>query len=211
MEFRASSCVGESTMHRWLRLLPNLITSIRILLVLPISLTLVQHQFDATLWLFALAALSDAADGFLARRFGWQTEIGGILDPVADKLILASVFVILALLGYVPGWLTAMVIARDCIIILGAVSYRVWLGPVKARPSFISKLNTLCQVIFVLAVVGSLQFSWPPQWTVLSLGALVFVTVAVSGIDYVLVYGRRAAEQARARHAASRSGGSRPA
>jgi cardiolipin synthase len=198
-------------MHRWLRQLPNLISSIRILLVVPIAVTLAQHRFITTFWLFGAAAVSDAADGFLARRFGWQTELGGMLDPVADKLMLATVFVMLALLGYAPIWLTAAVIARDCIIVLGAISYRVWIGPVEARPSLISKLNTLCQLGFILAVLGARQFSWPFPWIVLSLGALVFVTVVVSGIDYVLVYGRQAAEQARSRDAISRTGGSNPA
>jgi cardiolipin synthase (CMP-forming) len=197
-------------MHRWLRQLPNLVSSIRILLVVPIALTLAHHRFITTLWLFGAAALSDAVDGWLARRFGWQTELGGILDPIADKLMLATVFVMLALLGNAPIWLTAAVIARDCIIVLGAISYRVWIGRVEARPSLVSKLNTLCQVIFILAIVGGPQFSWPPRWAVLSLGALVFVTVAVSGIDYVLVYGRQAAERARARHAISRASGSTP-
>ena len=201
-----SSCVG-SDMHRWLRQLPNLISSIRILLGVPIALALAHGQFTAALWIFGIAAVSDAADGFLAKRFGWQTELGGILDPAADKLMLATVFVMLALLGYVPIWLTASVIARDCIIVLGAVSYRVWVGPVEARPTAISKLNTLCQIVFILAVVGALQFSWPPRWIILSLGALVFVTVAISGIDYVLVYGRQAARRTISRQAIARAGG----
>jgi cardiolipin synthase (CMP-forming) len=198
-------------MRRWLRQLPNLVSSIRILLAVPMALTLAHHQFIATLWLFGAAAVSDAVDGFLAKRFDWQTELGGILDPVADKLMLATVFVMLAVLGYVPIWLTAAVIGRDCIIVLGAISYRVWIGPVKARPSLISKLNTLCQVIFILAVIGALRFSWPSPWVALPLGALVFVTVVVSGMDYVLVYGRQAIVQARARHAQAHPGAAPPA
>jgi cardiolipin synthase (CMP-forming) len=198
-------------MRRWLRQLPNLISSIRILLVVPIALSLAGHQFIASLWLFGVAAVSDAIDGFLAKRFGWQTELGGMLDPLADKLMIATVFVMLAVLGYAPIWLTVAVLARDFIIVLGAISYRVWLGPVAARPTIISKLNTLCQIMFILAVIGAQPFDWPPGWVVLSLGALVFVTVVVSGIDYVQVYGRLAAQQARARHPVPRAGGSTPA
>src|ERR1700676_5481214 len=103
-------------MHRWLRHIPNLVSSIRILLVVPVALTLAHHRFIITLWLFAVAAASDAADGFLARRFGWQTALGGMLDPVADKLLLATVFVMLSFLGHAPIWLTTAVVARDCII-----------------------------------------------------------------------------------------------
>lgn len=201
-------------MARWLRHLPNAITSVRILLVVPIAMTLSGHRPALTLWLFGIAAASDGIDGFLAKRFGWQTELGGLLDPIADKLLLATVFVMLALLGSVPVWLTAAVIARDCIIVLGAVAYRLLLGPVVARPSRVSKLNTLCQAIFILVVVGTPQFSWPPAWEVF-LGALVFVMVAVSGLDYVLVYGRLAAEHARSRRVVRTGGrprrGSKPA
>jgi cardiolipin synthase len=133
--------------------------------------------------------------------------LGGILDPVADKLMLATVFVVMALLGVVPLWLTTAVIARDCIIVLGAISYRVLVGPVEARPTFISKLNTLCQVSFVLAIVSRLQFGRPPAELVLILGAALYTTVVISGIDYVLVYGRMAAEAFRARHQMPRTGG----
>jgi cardiolipin synthase len=189
-------------MHRWLRHLPNLISSIRILLVLPIAVTLWRHQFVTTLWLFAVAAGSDAVDGYLARRFGWQTELGGMLDPVADKLMLATVFIMFAVLGEAPLWLTAAVITRDCVIVLGAVSYRVLLGPVRARPSHISKLNTLIQILFVLAVIGTQRWAWPPSWVLVCLGALVLVTTIISGIDYVLVYGRQAVREAKAPAAA---------
>jgi cardiolipin synthase (CMP-forming) len=196
-------------MDRWLRQLPNVITSIRILLVVPIAMALSKHRPVETLWLFCVAGASDGIDGFLAKRFGWQTDLGGLLDPVADKLLLATVFVMLALLGSVPVWLTVAVIARDCIIVLGAVAYRIVLGPVVARPSRVSKLNTLCQVIFILVVIGTPQFSWPTAWQTF-LGALVFVAVAVSGLDYVLVYSRAAAEHARSRDRVVRTGGRPP-
>ena len=93
---------------------------------------------------------------------------------------------------------------------LGAVAYRIALGPVVARPSRVSKLNTLCQVIFIVVVVATPQFSWPPAWQTF-LGALVFVTVVVSGLDYVLAYSRLAAEHARTRRRVVRTGGSKPA
>jgi cardiolipin synthase (CMP-forming) len=186
-------------MQRWLRQLPNLISSVRILLVVPIAWELGHQHMIATLWLFAAAAVSDVVDGFLARHFGWQTELGGILDPVADKLMLATTFVMLAYLDMLPVWLAAAVIARDIVIVTGAVSYRVLLGPVAARPSPVSKLNSLCQVLLILLVIGTREFSLPPLWVVI-MGALVFVTTAVSGIDYVLVYGRRAAAESKARH-----------
>jgi len=197
-------------MRRWLPLLPNIISSIRILLAVPIALTLARHQFASTLWLFAVAAASDAVDGWLAKRFGWQSDLGGLLDPIADKLMLATVFVMLTLLGNLPVWLTATVVARDCVIVSGAICYRILLGPVTARPSMVSKLNTLCQILFILDIIAAQQFSWPRAWGV-ALGALVFVTVSVSGIDYVVVYARQAAEEFRSRRSSVRARGSRPA
>jgi cardiolipin synthase len=191
MGFSASHFVVDPVSGS-LRHIPNLISSIRILLVVPIAVTLANHRLPATIALFGVAALSDAADGFLAKRFGWQSELGAALDPAADKLLLATVFVTLAYLRLIPLWLMVTAVARDGIIVLGAVLYRVCVGPLAMRPSAISKFNTLCQVAFIIAVIGREEFSWPPDWAVLVLGALVFVTTVVSGIDYVLIYGRRA-------------------
>lgn len=192
-----------------LRQIPNVISTIRILLVAPVAMALVRHQLGVATTLFGIAALSDAADGFLAKRYGWRSELGSVLDPAADKLLLATVLVTLAYLKLVPLWLMAAAVARDVIIVLGALIYRYWFGPLSIRPSIVSKLNTLCQAVFIMAVVGRAQFSVLPAPLVMVLGALVFVTVAVSGIDYVLIYGRRAQGLARPR-AAARAGDRRP-
>jgi cardiolipin synthase (CMP-forming) len=204
MEFSASRFV-TSHVSGTLRQIPNVITSIRILLVVPIAVALVNHRWELTIALFGAAALSDAADGFLAKRFGWQSELGAVLDPVADKLLMATAFVTLAFLRLVPLWLMATAIARDIIIVVGALLYRYCLGPLSVRPSVVSKFNTLCQAAFILVVVGREGFSVPPQWVLILLGALMFVTVVISGIDYVLIYGRRALGLASPR-AAARAG-----
>jgi cardiolipin synthase len=166
---------------------------IRILLVLPISLALKDQRLALSIGLFAIAAASDVADGFLARRFGWKSELGAMLDPIADKLLLAAVFITLSVLKLVPLWLMAAAVARDVIIVLGAAAYRMVRGSLAAHPSLISKINTVCQAAFILAVVSGAKFSVPPEWVATWLGGLMFATVAVSGIDYVLVYGKRAA------------------
>jgi cardiolipin synthase len=184
-----------------LRHIPNLISSIRILLVVPIAVELMNHRLPATIVLFGVAALSDAADGFLAKRFVWQSELGAVLDPAADKLLLATVFITLAYLRLIPLWLMAVAVARDAVIVLGALLYRFCLGPLAMHPSVVSKFNTLCQAAFIMAVIGREQFSFPPNWVVLVLGAMVFVTTVVSGIDYVLIYGERAWSRSRVRGA----------
>ncbi len=176
-----------------MRHLPNLITLIRILAVVPITVCLLHHQLVTTLALFALAAASDALDGFLAKRFGWQSVLGSILDPIADKLLLATVFIALAVLDLVPLWLMAVALARDLIIVAGAAAYRWVIGPLTAQPSVVSKFNTLCQAAFLLCVVARAAFSQPPSWVEAGLGALTFSTTIVSGIDYVMIYARRAA------------------
>jgi cardiolipin synthase (CMP-forming) len=204
MEFSASHFVIDRVSGS-LRQVPNVISSIRILLVVPIALELVNHRLPATIALFAVAALSDVADGFLAKRYGWQTELGAVLDPAADKLLLATVFVTLAYLRLIPVWLMAAAVARDAIIVSGALLYRFYLGPLAMHPSVVSKLNTLCQAAFIMAVIAKEEFSLPPGWMVLILGALVFVTTVISGIDYVLIYGLRAWSERRSRATGSRA------
>ncbi len=180
-------------MSQALRQIPNLITVIRILLIVPMVIGLVHRKLETVLILFAAAAASDALDGFLARRFGWQSVLGSILDPIADKLLLATLFITLAVLQLLPVWLMAAALARDVIIVAGAAAYRFFIGPLTAEPSLVSKFNTVCQASFVLCVIARAEFSWPPSSVEAALGALAFATTVVSGIDYVMTYGRRAA------------------
>ncbi|HEX3847751.1 MAG TPA: CDP-alcohol phosphatidyltransferase family protein [Steroidobacteraceae bacterium] len=184
------------------RQIPNAITSIRILLVAPIAIALVHRDLLWTIALFGAAACSDLVDGFLAKRYGWQSDLGSVLDPIADKLLMATVFITLAYMRLVPGWLAAAAVARDAFIVLGALIYRFRIGPLKGRPSMVSKLNTLCQGTFIMAVFGREAFAIPPDWVVTALGALVLVTVVVSAIDYFLVWGPRLIEGLKLRNAA---------
>ncbi|HEX4240995.1 MAG TPA: CDP-alcohol phosphatidyltransferase family protein [Steroidobacteraceae bacterium] len=192
-----------------LRQIPNAITSIRILLVAPIAIALAHHDLLWTIVLFGAAAGSDLVDGFLAKRFGWQSDLGSVLDPIADKLLMATVFITLSYLRLVPAWLTAAAVARDALIVVGALVYRFRVGRIKGRPSMVSKLNTLCQGTFVMAVFGREAFAIPPDWVVTALGALVLVTVGVSAIDYFLVWGPRLLEGLRLRRAAVAHAGDR--
>jgi cardiolipin synthase len=176
-----------------LRQLPNLISVLRILLIAPIAIALWHDELFLTLVLVIAAAVSDALDGSLARRFGWRSELGSLLDPAADKLLLTTVFVTLALLGDVPLWLMVCTVARDVVIVGGALIYRVRVGPLLIRPTWVSKFNTLCQLAFVASVVAHGRFAVPPDWSLTLQGALVLVTVVISGLDYVLIFTQRAA------------------
>src|ERR1700739_3471114 len=139
MGFCAFSCAANRV--SWSpRHIPNVISAIRILLVAPIAVARAERQFVTAILLFGAAALSDAADGYLAKRFGWQSELGAVLDPLADKALLVAIFVTLSLMQLVPLWLMAAAVARDVIIVSGAAAYRVFVGPLTAHPSLISKI-----------------------------------------------------------------------
>ena len=115
-------------------------------------------EYLPALALFIVAAVSDGLDGYLAKHFSWTSNLGSFLDPLADKLLLVTVFVETAWLGLVPWWLTAAVVARDVMIGLGALVFRLWFGPLHGRPTLISKINTAAQLLYVMLVLLA-----PPQ------------------------------------------------
>ncbi len=182
-----------------LSFLPNLLCLLRLLLVYPVALGILRGEFPLVLALFALAAFTDGLDGFLAKTFRWTSELGRYLDPLADKVLLVTVYVCLSWVGLVPWWLTLTVLGRDLLIAGGAVTYRALIGRMHGRPTVPSKINTFCQVVFALTVLAHVAYGQPPEWAFTLLGALAFVSTVVSGIDYVLIYSRRAAKAARHR------------
>ena len=107
----------------------------------------------------ACAGASDALDGFLAKRYGWQSWLGGMLDPIADKLMLIACFVSLGTIGAHPAWLTWLVVGRDVVIVAGAVAYHSFIGRVDAQPTPLSKFTTCIQITYVLAQLMQ-QTSW---------------------------------------------------
>ena len=178
---------------------PNVLCVMRMALAVPIVWLMAKGQYGATLVLFGIAGVSDILDGYLAKTFNWATELGKVLDPVADKLLLVSVFITLTWLGLVPLWLAAAAVARDVIIGVGAWVYLALFGPLEGRPTMPSKLNTLVQLLFVIAVVGRAAYPVVPGWLIVGLGALVFLTTVVSGVDYIVTYVRKAVAVNRAR------------
>jgi len=175
-----------------LRFIPNALCILRMLLVLPVTWLLLKEDFARTLWLFGFAAATDGLDGFLAKRCGWTSELGKILDPLADKILLVGTYITLAVIGFVPVWLAATVVGRDVVITVGAILYNWLYGYPNGRPTGISKLNTLCQIVFALLIVGSHAAGRVPALAITVLGALVFVTTCVSGLDYVITYAKKA-------------------
>ncbi len=175
-----------------MRHLPNLICVLRLALIWPIIASLHAGAYLAALGLFVAAAVSDGLDGYLAKRYHWTSELGKFLDPLADKLLLVAVFVESAWLGLIPWWLSAAVVARDVMIGLGALIFRLWFGPLHGRPTLISKVNTGAQLLYVaLVLLGAAAHL--PLHEVLDAGALItFVTTTLSGLHYILTFTRRA-------------------
>lgn len=175
-----------------LRDLPNLISLARVLMVLPVVILLATQQHTAALVLFAVAGASDALDGFLAKRFGWTSRLGAILDPLADKALLISTYLVLGWLGLIPWWLVAIVIVRDAVIVTGAVAYHFRIGRFETDPTALSKANTFMQILLALSVVFSQGVTpLPPLW-ITALVYLVLATTTASGVGYVWTWGRRA-------------------
>ncbi len=175
-----------------LRHLPNLISALRMVLVIPIVWALLQQRFELAIGLFLVAGVSDAVDGFLAKQFGWASRLGGILDALADKFLLVSTFVCLWWLGLFPGWLVLWVLARDLLIIGGGIVYNARVERFVPEPSLMSKLNTFLQI--VLAALGVVHLGIAPVagWLLQGLMGAVALTVFLSGAGYVREWTRRA-------------------
>lgn len=166
--------------------IPNLITLLRIILVPIVVILLIQGFFLKALFVFVIAGLSDALDGFLARVLRQQTVLGAYLDPIADKALLASSFVTLSILHIIPSWLAVIVISRDFIILLGISVLSIMSISVEIRPTFISKVTTALQLITVLMALSlrSLPYAVNGIWPL----ALYWVTALftiVSGLNYM--------------------------
>lgn len=168
-----------------LRWLPNAISIMRIALILPILLLFVNDEFGWALTLFLIAGLSDGIDGYIAKRFHWNTRLGAFLDPAGDKLLVAWSFGTLAYLDHIPVWLAVVVILRDVVIVAGSFIYHYLVRRLEGEPTRISKLNTALEFMFLVCVIWKAGFDWPDQITITVLGAAILVTVVISGYDYV--------------------------
>lgn len=177
--------------------IPNLISIARIVLVLPIGYLLGTQQFTWALLLIFVAGLSDGLDGYLAKHFGWSSRLGSFLDPLADKLLLLCCFAVCMWIGLIPWWLFALVLLRDTVVATGALCYHLLIEPFQGDPPFSSKLNTVLQIVFVLAViVAQTGLPIPSSWLQFMMYVVV-ATTSISGIEYVWVWGLKAWHKSR--------------
>jgi cardiolipin synthase len=140
--------------------LPNSITIARILLVPVVVWAIASHEMQIAFILFLLAGVSDAVDGFLAKRFHMKSELGAYLDPLADKVLIVSIYIALGITEAIPRWIVILVVSRD-ILIVGGIMLAVFLGkPMKVKPVLVSKLNTAAQIVFACLVLAALAFGF---------------------------------------------------
>jgi len=162
--------------------IPNIITLGRIILVPIIVWAIVSSQMEIAFAIFVVAGVSDAVDGFLAKRFNMTSELGALLDPLADKALLVSIYVSLGVWGEIPRWLVILVVSRDIMIVSAVIVSWLFDKPVAMKPLMVSKLNTVVQVAFAALVLASLAFNFNPRpYDLILMGFVtVFTLVSVS-------------------------------
>lgn len=172
--------------------IPNLISLLRLLAVIPVVFLLLEHRYGWALVLFAIAGISDGLDGFLAKRFDWRSRLGGILDPLADKVLLVACFLVLGTLSLIPVWLVVAAVFRDLLITGGALLYNYRVEELEAAPIVTSKINTLLQILLVVLVMANAGPLPLPDWVIAALVWACLASILVSGGQYVWIWGHKA-------------------
>ena len=170
--------------------IPNIITLGRILLVPIVVWAIASNQMEVAFAVFVIAGVSDGVDGFLAKRFNMTSELGAMLDPLADKALLVSIYVALGIWGAIPRWIVILVVSRDIMIVSAVIVSWLFGKPIPMKPLMVSKINTVAQVALAAVVLASLAFGFgPAPYDVILMGVVtVFSLVSVS--LYLVEWGR---------------------
>lgn len=175
--------------------IPNTLTTLRLLLAIPICLLILREQYSAVLWVALFAGISDGVDGWLARRLNATSRYGAIVDPLADKLMLSGAYACFAMVNLLPWWVAIVVVGRDVIIVCGAMAFHGLFGRYEMEPSLWGKGSTFVQILFAVALLfQQVQPLLPVQFLELLQWGLVLVA-AVSGGHYVYIWGARARQR----------------
>jgi cardiolipin synthase (CMP-forming) len=170
--------------------LPNLITLARLLTV-PLTVWLIsQDRYTAAFWVFVAAGVSDAIDGFIAKRFNRRTELGALLDPIADKTLLVSVYATLGIAGHLPAWLVILVVFRDLLIVGGFLLVHAMSHAIRSEPLIVSKLNTACQISLAAVTLAMLGVGAHAEMLMQILIYAVAATTLASGAGYLVRWAR---------------------
>ena len=171
---------------------PNLITLARLVSAPVVVWLILEGWIMAAFWVFLAAAVSDAADGIIAKRFDAETVFGGFIDPIADKVLLVSVYVSLGYRGFMEDWLVIMVVFRDALIVGGALLFQTITQSLSMQPLMISKVNTFVQLVFAAIVLGSRGYGIDDLGLLAVLTYIVAATTILSGGVYVITWSQRA-------------------
>jgi cardiolipin synthase len=164
--------------------LPNFLSLIRILFIPLFVILLIYEYYDLSLIILVLSAISDALDGFIARFFHQKTTLGAYLDPIADKLLLVTSYITLSILNIIPDWLTIIVISRDVIISLGVLILLINAYPLEIKPSGISKLTTLFQLLTLFLSLSYNHLGLKLTYLQIQYAITATLTIA-SGLHYL--------------------------
>jgi cardiolipin synthase (CMP-forming) len=168
--------------------IPNLITLGRVILVPVVFWLLLSGQLQAAFLAFVVAGISDAVDGFLAKRYHWETELGAYLDPIADKLLIVCIFIALGVTYRLPSWLVIIVVSRDVLIIIAIVLSWLLNHPTPMKPLAVSKMNTVAQIVLAATVLADEAFGLRLKGPVLVLTWLTAATTIASLAAYLRVW-----------------------
>ncbi len=167
--------------------IPNLLTLARIGLVPWLVVLLQEQQYGWSLAVFVIAGVTDGLDGYIAKRFNASTYLGAILDPIADKTLLVTSYIMLSVLEIIPFWLMVVVVFRDIVIIGGNLLMVLFFSTMEMKPLAISKLNTVVQIFYIVLVLASLSFGLAYASFINLVGISVAITSVVSGLGYVYI------------------------
>ncbi len=170
---------------------PNILTLARIAMVPWLIVLLQRQEYTASLIVFVVAGLSDGLDGYIAKRFNAHTQLGAILDPLADKALLVSAYLMLSLVGEIPFWLMIVVVFYDIVIIGGYLIMFLLYGSIKMEPLKISKVNTFSQILYIVVVLAAAAFALQIGLALSLLAYLVLITSVWSGSAYVAIWSLR--------------------
>ncbi len=181
-----------------IRYLPNALTASRLVLALPLGWLILQGEYAWALGVGVVAGATDALDGYTARKLGYFSQLGAALDPLADKTLVTVSFLCMASMELIPWYVAITIIARDLVIVAGALSYRLLIGPFPFGATALSKFNMVVQICFCVAVLAAQLYTGiPPQWLMVATSIVIAVAI-ISGLDYVITWSRKAAAERKA-------------
>lgn len=176
-----------------LKHLPNALTLFRLILIIPFVTYLYYEEYVDAFYTFVLAGFTDGLDGWLARHFNWQSFFGSFADPLADKLLVTSSFISLALIGSLPWWLVILVFLRDLTISMGVLAWFWFIQrQLDFEPTLLSKFNTTFQLALVTLCLLELAFFQFPRYIINGLIVLTAATTAITYVDYIWTWGIKA-------------------